>query len=118
MDLITKAVPAHLLNRGIKTQDGQGIAFYTQDLIEISKYLQRANIAILGGEAMIFDDEKNLDYSPTCENWYLDWDKNESFGDFVKKSNEKMIAYVTKLNETHPHFLYLITLAEENSSIN
>lgn len=112
LDLIIKAIPDTLLQRGIKTQDGKGIAFYAQDLIEISKYLQSANIAVLGGDAMILDDNKNLDYSPTYENWYLDQDKNDSFADYVKKSNEKMIAYVTKLNETHPNFIYQITLAE------
>lgn len=113
LDLITKAIPDTLLQRGIKTQDGKGIAFYAQDLIEISKYLQKANIAVLGGDAMVLDDNKNLDYSLTYENWYLDRDKNDSFADFVKKSNEKMISYVTKLNKTHPHFMYLITLSEE-----
>jgi len=113
MDLITKIIPDALLQKGIKTQDGQNIAFYAQDLIEISKYLQKANIAVLGGDAMILDGSKNLDYSQTYENWYLDWDKSDSFTDFVKKSNEKMVSYVTKLNETHPHFMYLITLSEE-----
>lgn len=113
MDKFLEILPKDILSKGIPLQDGFiGTAFYATEMLKISKILLKNSISALGGDVLILSRE-HAEYSPNGESWYLNYNNDKDYYEFVKESLKKMDEYIINLDKSHPSFLYVATLANK-----
>lgn len=98
-----KVLPKAVLDKAIHSEISGivNITFLKKDILEILQNGDLSDFAILGGDVMKLDEEKNV-YGPTYDSWYVSKRKTgESFKDFCQRCSNEAIRYIEKYPDTN-----------------
>jgi hypothetical protein len=85
-----EGIPPQLAERMVPHY-GQG-AWNYPTVIEVINWLTTAGVAVLGGDVLVSDG--GAGFTPTGDNWYLDYVPGQSWEKYIAAANSKATHYI------------------------